>query len=86
MLTVLDPVEKKTSVATFRLPDPLLEQLRSEAQVERISLNKLVNHVLHRHTEWDVYAEKMGMLNLGRGTYKALLESTDERLRWRRAS
>ncbi len=66
----MDAVEKKTSVATFRLPDPLLEQLRSEAIAERISLNTLVNQVLHRHAEWDVYVEKMGMINLGEGPTK----------------
>lgn len=72
--------EKKTTVASFRLPDLLLEKLRNEAASERISLNVLVNQVLDRHTEWDVYAQKMGMLSMGKGTYKALLESANEHL------
>ncbi len=72
--------EKKTTVASFRLPDALIEKLRNEATSERISLNVLVNQVLDRHTEWDVYAQKMGMLSMGKGVYKALLESADEHL------
>jgi hypothetical protein len=76
----LDGTEKKTTVASFRLPDALLEKLRNEAASERISLNVLVNQVLDRHTEWDIYAQKLGMLSMGKGIYKALLESTDEHL------
>ncbi len=80
MLAILEAAEKKTTVASFRLPDVLLEKLRNEATGERISLNVLVNQVLDRHIEWDVYAQKMGMLSMGKGVYKALLESADERL------
>lgn len=76
----MDSSQKKTSVVTFRLPDNLLEQLRREAVGERIPLNTLVNHVLERHVEWDAYAERIGMLSFGPGTYRALLESADERL------
>ena len=78
MPTIVDVVEKKSTVASFRVPDALLEKLRNEAASERISLNVLVNQVLDRHTEWDVYAQKLGMLSIGKGTYKALLESADE--------
>ncbi len=80
MLTILADAEKKTTVASFRLPDAILEKLRNEASSQRISLNVLVNQVLNRHTEWDVYAQKMGMLSMGKGIYRALLASADERL------
>ncbi len=76
----MDVAEKKSTVATFRIPDALMEKLRSEAASERISLNVLVNQVLDRHTEWDVYAEKLGMISMGKSIYKALLESADEHL------
>lgn len=76
----MDTAEKKSTVATFRIPDTLIEKLRREAASERISLNVLVNQVLDRHTEWDIYAEKLGMLSMGKSIYKALLESADEQL------
>ncbi len=67
-------------MVSFRIPSQTLIRLREEAAEEKISLNTLVNQVLEHHTEWGVYTGKLGMLSLGRGTYKALLESSDERL------
>ena len=56
------PKKEKTRSITYRLPEKLIEELETESQEKNISQNVLVKQILEKHVEWDVYAQKIGMI------------------------
>ncbi len=61
---------------TFRFDIDILNQLRSEANEKRISLNTLASQIFQIHTEYDRYASKAGMVPF----HKSLLVRIMDRL------
>lgn len=57
---------KKTSTMTFRLDDNVLRILRVESERHQITLNNLVNQLLKRFVEWDMYEPKVGMIPIAK--------------------
>ncbi len=52
------------------------------AEKERSSVNAIVNRALRKHVEWDVFAEKYGLLSVTRGTITRLFDMmTDDQAR-----
>ncbi|HEX5519645.1 MAG TPA: hypothetical protein VFX18_04325 [Candidatus Nitrosocosmicus sp.] len=59
-------IPKKTSTMTFRIDDNVLRILRSESERHQISLNTLINQLLKRFVEWDMYESKVGMIPIAK--------------------
>jgi hypothetical protein len=57
---------KRTTTMTFRLDEGVLTILREESKRRQISLNTMVNQILQRYTEWDMYESKVGMISIFR--------------------
>jgi hypothetical protein len=51
---------------TFRLDGKTVERLKEESEYRQISLNTLVNQILRRFVEWDMYESKLGMIPLAK--------------------
>lgn len=57
---------KKTATMTFRLDENVLRILRSESEHNQITLNSLVNQLLKRYVEWDMFEPKVGMIPIAK--------------------
>jgi hypothetical protein len=60
--TSIQEVRKKTVTMTFRLNENLITTLRAESERQYMSLNTMVNQILQRFVEWDMYESKLGMV------------------------
>ena len=54
--------KKKSQTITVRLDPDLIEDLKSDAEMERINVNALISKVLSNHILWERYERKMGLL------------------------
>ncbi len=68
-----------TVTMTFRIDESIMDVLRSESEKREVSLNTMVNQILRRYTEWDMYEPKVGMIPIARPLVSALFESLDEK-------
>jgi len=57
---------KKTVTMTFRLDESVVTTLRGESEHHHSSLNTMVNQILQRFVEWDIYEPKVGFISLSR--------------------
>ena len=57
---------KKTSTMTFRIDGQVLKVLKAESERRQISLNTLVNQLLKRFIEWDMFEPKVGMIPMAK--------------------
>jgi hypothetical protein len=57
---------KKTSTMTFRIDNSILATLRAESERNNVSLNTLVNQLLRRFVEWDMFEPKVGMIPIAK--------------------
>ena len=57
---------KKTATMTFRLDENVLKILRNESERNQITLNSLVNQLLKRYVEWDMFEPKVGMIPIAK--------------------
>lgn len=55
-------MEDKTKTVSVRLPLSLIEELKHEADVEKINFNSLILKILGNHTLWEKYERKVGLL------------------------
>lgn len=67
---------KKSDTISFRLDGTVLEKIRRESKKQGISVNVLVNQVLKRYTEWDMFESKVGMVPVA----KPILDSLFKKL------
>jgi hypothetical protein len=65
---------KKSNTISFRLDGIVLEKLRRESKKQGISVNVLVNQVLKRYTEWDMFESKVGMVPVARPILDSLFK------------
>ena len=65
---------KKTRSITYRLPAKLVEDLETEATQKEISQNVLVRQILEKYTQWDKFANVMGMIPIPKDILKTLGE------------
>jgi short-subunit dehydrogenase len=48
---------------TFRLEENVVNMLRAESDRRHISLNTMVNQILQRYAEWDMYESRVGLVS-----------------------
>lgn len=65
---------KKSDTISFRVDNVVLEKLRKESEKQGLSLNVLVNQILKRYTEWDIYESKVGMIPVARPILDSLFK------------
>ncbi|HYF98898.1 MAG TPA: hypothetical protein VD815_02285 [Candidatus Saccharimonadales bacterium] len=63
---------KKTATMTFRIDENVLRILRSESDRNQITLNSLVNQLLKRYVEWDMFEPKVGLIPIAKPIVVAL--------------
>ena len=51
---------------TFRLDENVITTLRAESERRHISLNTMINQILLKFVEWDIYEPKVGIISLFR--------------------
>lgn len=56
------PDRKTTTTITFRLNTNVVNILRGESENRNISLNTIINQILLRYVDWDMYENKVGMI------------------------
>jgi hypothetical protein len=54
---------KRTTTMTFRLEENVVNMLRAESDRRHISLNTMVNQILQRYAEWDMYESRVGLVS-----------------------
>lgn len=69
---------KKSDTISFRLDAIVLEKLRKESEKRGLSLNVLVNQILKRYTEWDIFGPKVGMIPVARPILDSLFKKIGE--------
>ena len=69
---------KKSTTMTFRIDGNIITKLRSEADNREISLNVLVNQILKRFIEWDLFEPKVGLIPMARAIVIKLFENMSE--------
>ncbi len=75
-------VSPKSTTRTLRLEGELDDDLLKLADSENISVNLLINKALTRYVEWDVHAERFGLLSISKRLMRALFDHlTDEEAR-----
>ena len=58
-------VEKSTTTKTFRIDNEVIRLIMHKATQDGVTLNTLVNHILKRYSEWDMYIEnRVGLIPL----------------------
>ncbi|WP_268543876.1 hypothetical protein [Candidatus Nitrosotenuis cloacae] len=70
---------KKSDTISFRLDNLVLEKLRKESEKQGLSLNVLVNQILKRYMEWDVFESKVGMIPVARPVLDSLFKKLSEK-------
>ena len=76
-----DGVQKKTMTVTFRLLLKLVEDLKKEAELEKINLNAFVSKILTGHMQWGRYERKVGLLPMTKPFVKdAINRMTEEEI------
>jgi hypothetical protein len=59
---------------TFRIEESVMQQLKAESEKKEISLNTLVNQILKRFVDWDMYEPRVGMIPIAKPIVSALFE------------
>jgi hypothetical protein len=71
-----DKIAKRTQpteTITFRLPAALLDELRKDAELEKINLNAFVTRIFSNHIQWERYERKMGLLPMTKPFLKEVI-------------
>lgn len=69
---------KKTVTMTFRIDESVMKVLRAESDEREVSLNTLVNQILKRFVDWDMYEPKVGMIPIAKPIVSALFENIEQ--------
>lgn len=62
-----------TETITFRLPTSLIDELRKDAELEKINLNAFVSRIFSNHVQWERYERKMGLLPMTKPFLKEVI-------------
>jgi len=69
---------RPSETRSFRLDQDTIDNLRALSEKERVSVNVLANKALRRYVEYDVLAERFGLITISKGLLKALFALTTE--------
>lgn len=70
---------EKTKSISFRLPEKLITDIQTEAQLNDVSANVLVHKILERYTRWDSTATKAGFVPVTKGLIMELLDKISDK-------
>jgi hypothetical protein len=70
--------KRKTSTFTLRIDEDVIKSLQNESELHDISLNTLINKILKRYIEWDLYAPKVGMIPMAKPVISSLFNMMNE--------
>ncbi len=70
---------EKTRSISFRLPEDLVEEIETAAQLNNVSANVLVHRILERYTSWDSTATKAGFIPVTKGLIRELLDKVSDK-------
>ncbi len=71
-----DPSQpKRTRSVSFRIDSSVIDEIQREADGKEVSLNVLVNQVLKRYSDWDIYENKLGIIPVPKVMLSSLMES-----------
>jgi hypothetical protein len=73
-----DAKRTKTETVTFRLPSSLIDELRMDAELERVSLNNYVAKIFSNHIQWERYERKVGLLPMTEAFLREVLSQLTE--------
>lgn len=68
---------KKKSI-TFRVDKEALNKIKLESSSKDINLNALINQVLKRYVEWDVFESKVGLISIPKEIVKTIFSKLEE--------
>lgn len=74
-----DTIQKKTQTITFRLSSSIIEDLKEDAEIEKINLNQLISKILSYHVLWEKYERKVGLLPVTKPFVKDAVNRLDEK-------
>lgn len=74
----MDIDSKRTKPMTFRIENKILEKIREEGEKDQISVSNLINKILKRYIEWDLYAPKVGMIPMAKPVISSLFNMMNE--------
>jgi len=69
---------KRNVTMTFRLDENVITTLRAESERRHISLNTIVNQILQRYVEWDMYESKVGLISMLKPVVAELFKKTNK--------
>ena len=69
----------KTKTVSFRLSSSLIEELKQEAEIEKINFNALISKILGNHILWEKYERKVGLLPMTKPFVKYAIEKLSEK-------
>ncbi|HET9806676.1 MAG TPA: hypothetical protein VFP49_07195, partial [Nitrososphaeraceae archaeon] len=70
--------KRKTSTFTLRIDEDIIKSLQNESELHDITLNTLINKILTRYIEWDLYAPKVGMIPMAKPVVASLFNMMNE--------
>ena len=70
--------KKKSQTITVRLDPDLIEDLKNDAEMERINVNALISKVLSNHILWERYERKMGLLPMTKPFVKHAVDQMED--------
>lgn len=73
-----DNARAKTETITFRLPVRLINELRKDAELEKVNLNAFVTRIFANHIEWERYERKMGLLPMTKPFLKDVINRMND--------
>ncbi len=68
-----------TSSISFRLPENLVDEIKTEAQLNEVTPNVLVSNILERYTRWDSTATKAGFIPVTKVLLRELIERLQDK-------
>jgi regulator of PEP synthase PpsR (kinase-PPPase family) len=63
---------------TFRLDENVITTLRAESERHHVSLNTMVNQILQRYVEWDMYESKVGLISMLKPVVAELFKKNEQ--------
>jgi len=69
----------KTKTVSFRLSSSLIEELKQEAETEKINFNALISKILGNHVLWEKYERKVGLLPMTKPFVKDAIQRLTEK-------
>lgn len=72
------PKKKKTQTITFRLDSDLINEIKKDAELEKINVNSYITKILVNHLLWERYERKLGLLPMTKPFIKHALQNMND--------